>query len=289
MKKIRTLFLPLLSVAIIAITVAAGSSKSSTSSTDTRTIITELFKSIDNAKTLTYNMVYSERLDDGKIHRDSNSVKYQKMPLKIYIKTAENVEILWPVAEDITSAWVHPSSFPYITLKLDPDGSIMRKNQHHGVQSTGYEYFGSVLKQAASKAGADFDSRFIYLGEVDYNGIKCHKLNVIEPGFTYVPYKVLEGETVLTIAAKLKLSEYMILTHNKLSSYTSVDNGQTIMIPTSYAKAMTLYINESSMLPLLIKVEDDRGQFEQYYFKNVKTNVFLSDYDFSKKNKDYNF
>ncbi|MGP8216637.1 MAG: DUF1571 domain-containing protein [Bacteroidia bacterium] len=256
---------------------------------DSRSIINELFKNIENINTLTYTIVYSERLNEGKIHTDSNLVKYQKEPWKIYVKTSDETEILWPANANREYAWVHPNSFPYITLKLDPDGAIMRKNQHHGVQSCGFEYFGNVLKNDMNKAGKNFNSHFIYLGEIQYNGITCYKLDVIEPSFKYVPYTPAKGETIMSIAGKLMLSEYMILQHNNLSSYSSIVAGQTIMVPNNYAREMVLYIDKSSMLPVFIKIDDDKGLFEQYIFRNVNANTTLTAEEFSKENKNYHF
>jgi len=268
---------------------AATPAKRDEASIDAQSVVSNLFKSIDKVRTLTYTMIYSERLDEEKIHTDSNRVKYQKYPLKVYVKSSDDTEVLWPVDEGNSDAYVHPHSFPYITLKLDPDGSIMRKDQHHGVESCGYAYFCDILKQSASKEANTFDSHFLYLGEVVYNGLKCYKLAVIQPEFKYVPYVVLKGETVISIARKLMLSEYMIVQHNNLSSYTDVSTGQTIMVPSTYAKSMTLCIDKATMLPALIRVEDEKGLFEQYVFKNVRLNPALSEMDFSKKNENYHF
>lgn len=256
---------------------------------DAHTILTGLFKSVNNIKTLTYTMVYSERLDAGNVHLDSSYVKLQRAPHKIYMKMSDGAEILWAESSNNGNAWVHPNSFPYVTLELDPDGMIMRKNQHHGVEYAGYDYFGAVLKQASDKVGKDFDSRFLYLGEMVYNGAKCYKLVVIDPAFKYTTYVVSKGETVYTIAKKLSLSEYMIMQHNDLNSYNDVSAGQTIMVPSNYGKEMTLYIEESTMLPLLLRVDDEKGLFEQYIFRNLKVNPIITAAEFSKDNKDYHF
>ena len=100
---------------------------------------------------------------------------------------------------------------------------------------------------------------------------------------------VQKGETVLSIAQKLGLSEYMILQHNKLKTYTAIAEGQTIMVPNSYAKEMTLYIDKSTTLPVFIKVEDEKGLFEQYTFRNVNVNPAITADEFSRKDKEYHF
>ncbi len=257
--------------------------------TDSHIILDDVFKSIDNVKTLTYTMVYSERLEAGRMHIDSNDVKFQKAPRKIYMKTSDGTEVLWVADTNKNRAFVHPNSFPYATLLLDPDGSLMRKDQHHNVTSTGYDYFEGILKLAAGNLGNEFDSHFLYLGEVVFNGVKCYNIKVIEPAFKYVQYIVQKGETVLTIAKKLGLSEYMILQHNNLNSYSSIVAGKTIMVPNSYAKAMTLYIDKTTALPVFIKVEDEKGLFEQYTFRNISVNPAITANEFSRKDKEYHF
>jgi len=256
---------------------------------DARSILTALFKSVDNVKTLTYTMSHSERMDDGRILSDSSQVRSQKNPQKIFMKMSDGAEVLWCAGLNNGNAWVHPNSFPYVTLDLDPDGSIMRKNQHHGVQYAGYDYFKAVLKQSADKAGKNFDAHFLYVGEIVYQGISCYNILALDRDFGYLPYTVQKGETVLSIAKKLWLSEFMIMQHNKLSSFTDIKTGETIMVPTDYGKLITLYIDKTTMLPLLIRVDDEKGLFEQYIFRHVKVDPTLPADAFSKENKEYHF
>lgn len=256
---------------------------------DAHTIVYGMFKSIDNIKTLQYLMISTERVDDSKIKVDSSRVKSLKSPRKIFMKMSDGDEVLWVEGSNNNNAWVHPNSFPYITLALDPDGAIMRKNQHHGVHDAGYDYFKTVLKEAADKAGKNFDDHFLYLGEIMFDGVKCYNVMAIDKDFHYIPYTVQKGENVLSIAKKFWVNEYMLMDHNNLSSLNDVNTGQTIMIPSDYGKLITLYINKTTMLPLLLRVDDEKGLFEQYVFKHIKIDPPLTAADFSKSNKEYHF
>jgi len=256
---------------------------------DPHIMLEDVFKSIDNAKTLTYQMTYSERLAGGSMHIDSNFVKLQQAPRKIYVKMSDGTEVLWVDNFNKNRAYVHPTQFPYTTMSLDPDGSLMRKDQHHSVAATGYNYFEDVLKHTETSFGNEFASHFLYMGEIIFNGITCYNLQVIVPDFKYVPYKVLANETVITIAQKLGLSEYMILLHNKLVSFTSITEGETILVPNTYAKQMTLYIDKTTTLPVYIKVDDEKGLFEEYTFRHIAINPALTDEEFTRKNKEYHF
>lgn len=254
-----------------------------------RTIILNVLKSIAHVHTLIYKLDYMERKANGKMRKDSSTIKYQKSPLRIYMKMSNGAEILWGPDMNGGNVLVHPNSFPYFNLDLDPNGSIMRKNQHHGIGVTGYAYFGEILKASMDKAGTGFDSCFLYLGEISFNGYRCYKLAVIDPHFRYIPYVVQKGETILTIARKLYLNEFMIAQHNNLGSYASVKAGQTIMVPDNYAREILLYIDEKTMLPVMMKVNDDQGLFEEYHFRSVAVNPSISPEEFTKDYKDYHF
>ncbi|HXP49844.1 MAG TPA: DUF1571 domain-containing protein, partial [Bacteroidia bacterium] len=123
---------------VLAVVAIAAAPFNSVGFIDSHTIMDGVFKSIDSVKTLTYTMVYTERLDKDRMHTDSNQVKFQKTPRKLFVKLSDGTKVLWIEGENKNEALVHPNSFPHVTLSLDPDGSIMRKDQHHSITSTGY-------------------------------------------------------------------------------------------------------------------------------------------------------
>ena len=68
-----------------------------------------------------------------------------------------------------------------------------------------------------------------------------------------------------------------------------IKKGDIIKIPNDYSQKMILYIDKKTFFPVLIKVYDEVGLFEQYDYSNIVFNpVFASD-DFLKSNKNYNF
>ena len=279
----------ILSLAMVSLVLTVASTPfAGSTAMDNHGVINGFSKAVNSLKTLTYTMIQTERLD-GKTHVDSSLVKIQRVPHYTYLKMSDGAEILWGVNMNNGNAYVHPNSFPYVTLELDPDGAIMRKDQHHGVENAGYDYFEQVLTRAATNAAKDFDSRFLYLGEINYMGKSCYKLVVIDPNFKYVPYTVAAGETVMSIAKKLWVNEYMIYLHNDLSSYTNLNEGQLIEVPNDYAKEITLYVDKATMLTLLLRVDDDKGLFEQYVYENLKLNPTFTADEFSKDNKNYHF
>jgi len=256
-----------------------------------RQLLDGVFESIGKIQQLYYQLKYQERVfETGKYRKDSSTTKYQKMPRRIYMKMSNGAELLWGPDMNDGDVLVHPNSFPYFNLSLNPNGYWMRKNQHHSVDVAGFDYFEGLVKAAMDRAGKDFDSHFFYLGEITYNGFKCRKLIIIDPNFKFVPYTVLKGETILTIARKLCLNEYMILKHNpKVSSYADVKEGQSILVPTNYGLQVTMYIDENTMLPILMRVDDEKGLFEQYEYKTLKLNPDIKSEEFLKGYKEYHF
>jgi len=258
---------------------------------DAHKLLNGLFESIGKIQQLYYKLKYQERVfETGKYRKDSSTAKYQKTPRRIYMKMSNGAELLWGPDMNDGDVLIHPNAFPYFNLNLNPNGYWMRKNQHHSVDVAGFDYFEGLVKAAMAKADKDFDSHFFYLGELTYNGFKCYKLVIIDPNFKFVPYTVLKDETIITIARKLYLNEYMILKHNpKVSSYTDVKEGQSILVPTNYGMEVTMYIDENTMLPVLMRVDDEKGLFEQYEYKELKLNPDIKSEEFSKGYKGYHF
>ena len=110
------------------------------------------------------------------------------------------------------------------------------------------------------------------------------------PDYHYLSYHVQLGEDLISIAKKLNISEYAIMELNEeVDFYDDVDPGQELRIPSSYAKKMVLYIDQLYMLPLVIKVYDGKGLFEQYAYKKFVLNPTFHDGEFTSDFPDYGF
>ena len=70
----------------------------------------------------------------------------------------------------------------------------------------------------------------------------------------------------------------------KIKELNNIDDevkpGQVIKIPSAYAKKSTFYIDKSTSLPIYHKMEDEKGIYEIYEFKELKLGVTLTDADF---------
>lgn len=251
-------------------------------------LLNKVAKAISDVKTLRYELRRNERVN-GKMNYTVSNVKMLASPRKLYISLGSQ-EVLWLEGQNNGNALINPGTFPYVNLNLDPMGTLMRKNQHHTIFELGMDYFGEILKTGIKRYGANLDKYFVMLGEEQFAGRTCYKLSVSFSDFAWEAYTLKKGETILTVAKKLNLSEFMILEKNpKVSWYDDVKEGQVIQVPNVYAKQILLLIDKEQMLPLSEKILDDKGIFETYEYYNLKVNVPIAAEEFTKDYKDYHF
>ena len=257
-----------------------------------REIIDKMLSSIDRIKTLKYKIKQFERIEGEMINAEQD-IKLSVSPFKVYAYIYlpdEGAEFLWVEGKNDGDAIVNPNGFPYINLNLDPYGKILRKDQHHTIFELGFDYLAQILKAAMARTDDDFDKYCEYKGTIKWNNIDCHVIVIEYDGFKYVPYVVGEGETVLSIAKKLGLSEYMIVNTNPaVDNYDDVKAGQQIKVPNAYAKKTILYIDKRNNLPIYQKMYDEKGLFEIYEFHDLQVNPLIPEEEFTKSYKEYDF
>ena len=257
----------------------------------TKEIIFKMIKAIDEVDRLKYSLKITERGKKGYNYYHS-SVKLNKNPRNIYISISPpGIELIWKKGWNNNKAYIKPASFPYVNLNLDPLGNLMRQDQHHTLYDMGFDYFGSIIEYLAIKVDDKFDSYFKLEADERYNNRPCYKVIINNKDFAYETYTVTQGESITAIARKLHISEYMIVEANpKLNDYFDIlKKGQTLKVPNAYAKDVTLYIDQLYLLPIGIKVMDDKGLYEQYDYNFLQVNPKFEDAEFTTKYKDYKF
>lgn len=252
-------------------------------------IVLKSLKSIDEVKSLKYHLKITERGKKGFNFYES-SVKFQKKPRKIYLYI-KGIEVLWTEGTNKGKALVKPNSFPYFNLNLDPLGDLMRQDQHHTLNEMGYDYFGAIIGYSVKQIGDRFDDIFKLEGEAKVNGRQCYKITINNTDFSYTDYKVGANESITSIARKLHICEYMILEKNKkFKDYFDIlKPGEIIKVPTWYCKKVEMYIDKFYFLPISLKIEDDKGLFEEYNYHYLQVNPKIEDAEFTKDYKDYKF
>jgi hypothetical protein len=252
-------------------------------------IVTKTLKSIKEVKGLKYHLKITERGKKGFNFYESN-VKFSRNPRLIYLYI-KGIEVLWVQGKNNGKALVKPNSFPYFNLNLDPMGDLMRQDQHHTLNEMGYDYFGAVIEYSKFKIGDKFDEYFKLMGEEKVNGRNAYKVVIDNKDFGYVDYTVGDHESITTIARKFFIAEYMILEKNpKFKDYFDLlKKGQVIKIPTWYCKSVVMYIDKQYMLPISMKILDDKGLFEEYNYHYLQVNPTFDPDEFTKGYKGYGF
>lgn len=246
---------------------------------------------IKTHKTLTFHLKKSERMK-GKMELGEQDVKLNMSPFKVYLKVQapnEGAEVIYLAGQNDGNCLVNPNAFPYMNLNLDPDGSILRKGQHHGVKQLSFKYTGEVLGNVYSTYQTKINDYVEYKGDITWDGRNCYHIELDNKEYGFVDYKVASGEDIISIARKTHTNEYMLLEQNKLKNFDSVKAGQTIKIPNSYCKSITMYVDKELKLPIYQKMFDEGGHSATYEYTNVKINPSISSEEFTKDYKDYDF
>jgi len=253
-------------------------------------VLNKMLDRVKSLKAVSYDFKSVERIE-GKYFKEENFFKIKTEPFAIYIKqkSPEKAEVLYKKNWNNGNALVNPNKFPYINLNLDPYGSLMRDNHHHTLHQAGFLYTASIFEHLINKYKEDVP-KLLTFKEIEYNKADCYALSLENPHYRITEYTVLTGEDVLTIAKKLKISEYLIVEINAdIDDYQDVEDGQIISITNDYCAKIEMIIDKQSFLPLSLKIYDHQGLFEHYEFSNIVAEPDFSDKDFSENNSEYGF
>jgi hypothetical protein len=257
-----------------------------------KTILGKMLLAIDNVKTAKYSLKKQERINNKLIDTEMRA-KLQNSPYKVYVYNIQpnsGSEVLFIKDKVNGDALVHPNSFPFVNLNLNPNNALLRKDQHHTLYDLGYNYIGDIIKNQIKKDGEKFYQSLTYDGEVDWNGKKMYKLVMDNKNFTYITYTALKGETISSIARKLNVSDYMILSINpKINFYDDVKAGMQLRVPNGYAQKIIVLVDKVYFLPFAQFIYDEKGLYEKYEFTNFILNpVFKAD-EFNPSFNEYHF
>lgn len=267
---------------------AKGAYPSKLNKADTEAIMQKMFSAINELKSIRYTFDNSERIE-GKIMSKTSEIKLQTKPRYIYVNLGKK-EVLWLQGKNNNKAIINTGTFPFISLHLDPMGSIMRKGQHHTINELGFDYIGSIVKHSYNRFNANFEHYFSIYPDKTFNNRPCYELVITVPEFKWIKYTVKQGETILSISKKKYISEYMVIEKNPTVNWlTGLKTGQTILIPNSYAKVTKIFIDKEYMLPVYNTMIDEQGLFESYKYTNIRVNSKIGPEEFTEDYKDYDF
>jgi hypothetical protein len=287
----RTVFLGCSFVASagwLALHAAARPTPSLPTPITTPQLISQLTAAIQNLKTLRCQADARERIG-SKYIQDHSQMKLAFSPLRVYLKNGKGIEVLYVAGQNNGDAWVNPNAFPYVTLSLDPNGSLMRRGQHHTVLQAGFGTISDLLEGSAGRADKSFNRSFRYAGDTTVQGRTSYVLRSDYPQFRYVAYKAGKNETPTTVANRFGCGEYRILERNKIDLDEKLAEGQVLQVPNAYARRTIVLVDPKTFLPNSVTVYDDRGLFEKYDFSDVVANQSIPPAEFTKGYKGYKF
>ncbi|HEX8350429.1 MAG TPA: DUF1571 domain-containing protein, partial [Hymenobacter sp.] len=175
----------------------------------TEQLVARLTTSIETLKTLRCNIKAQERIGTA-YQVNYTNLKVAYGPQRVYMHNKKGIEVLWATGLNDGDAWVYPNSFPYVTLSLDPNGSIMRRNQHHSILDAGYGVIADIIHGSALRQDHSFERSFRYVGDTIVQGHPCYKMQSDFPQFRYVTYKTVKGDTPARVADRFGCGEYRV-------------------------------------------------------------------------------
>jgi Protein of unknown function (DUF1571) len=257
-----------------------------------------LRKSMTNVRSLNscqYTFESYERIN-GKMFFTKALFKISADPLRIYMyqfAPDKGIEILYLKGKNSGNARVYPGGFPWKILNLNPYGSLALKNRHHPITHAGFEYTALLIQYPLDKYKSENPRLITIEGSDQVHGADCYKLVLKNPAYQMTTYKTSMGETVLSIASKLKLNYTTIQENNPsitaASGLGTIPANTVLTVPNDYASGMEVFIRKNDLFPVRFKIYDAKGLFEDYSFYDVKPNPAFNDIDFSETNPEYGF
>jgi hypothetical protein len=253
----------------------------------TEVLLNRLSTAISKLQTLRVNVKANERHADG-YQPARTLMKIAFSPLRIYLRNHKGIEVLYVQGQNNGDAWVYPAKFPYVTISLDPNGSLMHRNQHHSVLDAGYGVIADLIRVPPQRSDA-YRRSFRYQGDTTIQGRPCYLLRSDFPQFKYVSYKTTGGETAAKIAERFGCGEFRIAQRNDIGYEDVLPEGKVLQVPNAYGRRTILCVDQKMMLPLAVAVWDDKGLFESFEFSQVVANQPIPAAEFTKEYKDYKF
>ena len=261
-------------------------------SQDPNALINQMFTSVKSLKGLTFTIDSRERVN-GRMRDERISFKININPFKEYIyqhSPKKGLQVLYVTGKNDGKAKVNPGAFPWVILNLHPENDLMLDNHHHSIFDAGYHYTTSILEFLLQKYSSQKTNIISMNDPVKMMDVDCYHLTFVNPNYRLTVYTPVHNETPMIIARKLHIDYFTILEYNAgLKPNSVIPDGMKLTIPNDYASRMEIYINKITMIPVYLKIYDNKGLFEEFTFFNIVLNPVFKDIDFSEKNPAYKF
>jgi outer membrane lipoprotein-sorting protein len=257
-----------------------------------KTIVANMNNASEKLQTAKFNIYGEERMRDGKMFISERLVKLNVKPQKVYfysVRPDPGMEVLYKNAPGEKMV-VNPGGFPFITLHVDPRGSLARKETHHSIEDMGFQYVTRLINYYMQTQGDKIQKWATIKDTLQWNGRSCIDLLIDFKEYKPVIYTVQKGENLATIAIKFHVNDYMLLIMNpSVKDIEDVKAGDKINVPNFYGSKIEFYIDTKTWLPVRQLIYDQKGLFEKYEFSNLLINPIFKTDEFTEDYKDYKF
>jgi hypothetical protein len=220
--------------------------------------------------------------------------KLQVAPVKIYAKILsdanKNTELLYVAGANNNKMRVNVGKV-IPTLSLMPTSSLLTKQQHHSLPSTGMILVSKIVTEGVRRADAagKFDEVFHYDGLITYDGHSCHKISINDAFFGYKTVTAQADENIETLSKRLLICTYHLMLLNGYKNLDEHVGGKTIKGTTTYSQKTILYLDATTYMPVYQEMSDDKGVFEKYEYRNLVVDPPFKADEFTEKFIGYHF
>jgi hypothetical protein len=258
-----------------------------------REIIAKVIDSINAHNQLEFEMFRSERNEKNEFVDGKFYAKMNNSPFKIYVKNEKpkkGAEILYVEGENDNKVLLNTNSFPYVSLSLNSENSLLLSGGHHYIKEAGFGKISKILNFDMKKFQDNFLKKISYEGIYNWNNKKCYKISIDNEDYQPINYYAKKGETLYEICENklINIAKIKELNPGLDISKKLLDN-QEIIITNHYFKILVLYIDLENYFPIYQIVYDENGLYEKYIYTKLVINKLIKNEEFNRDYKDYNF
>jgi hypothetical protein len=258
-----------------------------------REIIAKVIDSINAHNQLEFEMFRSERNEKNEFVDGKFYAKMNNSPFKIYVKNEKpkkGAEILYVEGENDNKVLLNTNSFPYVSLSLNSENSLLLSGGHHYIKEAGFGKISKILNFDMKKFQDNFLKKISYEGIYNWNNKKCYKISIDNEDYQPINYYAKKGETLYEICENklINIAKIKELNPGLDISKKLLDN-QEIIITNHYFKILVLYIDLENYFPIYQIVYDENGLYEKYIYTKLVINKLIKNEEFNREYKHYNF
>lgn len=258
-----------------------------------REIITRVIDSIDAHNQLEFEMFRSERNQKNEFVEGKFYAKMSKNPFKIYVKNEKpkkGAEILYVEGENNNKVLLNTNTFPYVSLSLSYENSILLSGGHHYIKEAGFGKISKILNFDIENFQDKFLKKIKYEGIFSWNDKKCYKIRIEHGDYQTINYYAKNGETLFEICENKLINIAKIKELNPgLDISKKLLENQEIKITNHYFKMLVLYVDLENYFPIYQLVYDEKGLYEKYIYTKLDLKKLIKNEEFNRDYKDYNF